>query len=70
MLDASAAIEIEATNPRVPELEAEAPGPHILEIATLEPVSEIRSQRPIGELEGWNKQIPELEGGRNYAVEL
>ena len=45
-------IEMEAKNPRGPELDAEAPGPHILELGTLEPVLRTQSQRSLAELEG------------------
>ena len=54
MLDSSPILETEA-NPRVLELDAEAPGSHILEIATVLPASEVlelESQRPIAELDG------------------
>lgn len=52
MLDSSAIIEAPARSRRVPELDAEAPGPHILEMETRARVSEVESQRRIGELEG------------------
>ena len=52
MLDSSAVLEVEARNPRAPELDAEAPGPHILEAETVETILEMYSQRPVGELEG------------------
>ena len=58
MLDSSDIIEVEARNPQAPELDAEAPGPHILEIETLEPVLEMESQRPLAELEGWSRPWP------------
>ncbi|KAM0798769.1 hypothetical protein BDR22DRAFT_934515 [Usnea florida] len=58
MLDSSAILEVEARNPQAPELDAEAPGPHILEIETLEPVLEMESQRPLAELEGWSRPWP------------
>ncbi|KAF6238430.1 hypothetical protein HO173_003397 [Letharia columbiana] len=51
MLDSLPIVEAEA-NPRVPELGAEAPGPHILEMETSERALELESQRPIAELEG------------------
>ncbi len=70
MLDSSTIVEMEAKNPRAAELDAEAPGPHILEIGTLEPILRTDSQRSRAELEGWNRRIPELEGERIYAVEL
>ena len=41
MMNSSAAIEVEANNLRAPELDAKAPGPHILEIGTVEPVLEM-----------------------------
>ena len=52
MLDSSAVLEIEARNPRAPELDAEAPGPHIVEAETVETILEMYSQRAVGELEG------------------
>ena len=52
MLDSSTIIEMEANNPHKPELDAEAPGPHILEIETVEPVFEMYTQGHVGELEG------------------
>ena len=55
-------IEAEVTNPGPPELEAQAPGPHILEIGTIEDRLEMYSPKPVGELEGWLRSIPELEG--------
>ena len=66
VLDSATIIEMEAKNPRGPELDAEAPGPHILEIGTLEAVLRTESQRPLAELEGWNRHIPELEGERIF----
>lgn len=70
MLDSSAIVEAEARNARAPELEADAPGPHTLEIGTVESILEMYSQRPTGELEGRSKSIAELEGGCHYAAEL
>ncbi len=52
MLDSSAVIEVEANNPHAPELDAEAPGPQILEIGTLERALEMSSHRSLCELEG------------------
>ena len=52
MLESSAVVEVEAMNPRTPELDAEAPGPHILEIGAQESVLELECQRSIAELEG------------------
>ena len=52
MLDSSTRIEIEANSPRKPELDAEAPGPHILEIETVERLLEMSTQGPVAELEG------------------
>lgn len=69
MLDLSALVEAEARNPRAPELDAEAPGPHILEIGTVGPVLGMESQRRVTELEGWPKSIPELEGRSNHAAD-
>ena len=51
MLDSSTFIEVEATDPQKPELDAEAPGPHILEIETVEPVLEMYAQETVGELD-------------------
>ncbi len=48
----SLAVEEEANNLTTPELDAEAPGPHILEIGTARSISEMEDQRPIPELEG------------------
>lgn len=70
MLDSSTIVEMEAKNPRAPELDAEAPGPHILEIGTLEPVLKTDSQRSLAAMEGRNRHIPELEGERSFVVEL
>lgn len=70
MLDSSTIVEMEVKNRRAPEPDAEAPGPHILEIGTLKPVLKIESQRPRAELEGWSRHIPELEGERSHVVEL
>ena len=57
MLDSSTRLEMEANNPREPELDAEAPGPHILEIETKEPVSELYNHGPVCELEGVNTYV-------------
>ena len=59
-------VEMEAKNPRCPELDAEAPGTHILDNGTLEPVLRTQSQRSPTQLEGWNRHIPELEGERSF----
>ncbi len=67
MPDLSAVVEGETSNPSAPELDAEAPGPHIIEIETVEAILEMYSQRPTGELEGW--PAAELEGQSNQAVE-
>lgn len=60
MLDSSAILEVEARNPRAPELDAEAPGPHIVEAETVETILEMYSQRPVGELEGQNTYATEM----------
>ncbi len=60
MLDSSMVTEIEANILRAPELDAEAPGPHILEIETVEPELEMESQRQIAELEGRSKYVVEM----------
>lgn len=57
MLDSSRRIEVEANNPRKPELDAEAPGPQIMEIETAEPALEMYTQEPVGELEGESRQV-------------
>ena len=46
ILGSSAIIEVEGNSRRVPELDAEAPGPHVLEIETVEPISEMDPQNP------------------------
>ena len=66
MLDSATIIEMEAKNPRCPELDAKAPGPHILEIGALEPVLRTQSQRSPAEVEGWDRHIPELKGERSF----
>ena len=60
MLDSSTFVEAEASNPRVPEIDAEAPGPHVLEIETVEAILEMYSQRSIAELEGTSNYVAEL----------
>ena len=60
MLESSIGTEMEANTLRAPELDAEAPGPHVLEIETVEPALEMESQRPIAELEGRSKYMAEL----------
>lgn len=61
MLDSSAVLEVEARNPRAPELDAEAPGPHVVEVDTVETILEMYSQRPIGELEGQHTYATEMQ---------
>lgn len=65
MLDSVPIVEAEVNNSRVPELDAEAPGPHILEIGTavlaeemetVERALELESKRPIVELEGTTRR--------------
>ncbi len=51
MLDSSAVVEVEARNPPVPELVAEAPGSQILEFETVENILEMYCQGPVAELE-------------------
>ena len=60
MLDSSIIIEVEANTLRAPELDAEAPGPHIIEIETVEPTLELETRRQIAELEGQCKSIAGL----------
>ena len=52
--------ELNASTLRTPELDAEAPGPHILEFESVEPALEMESQRQIAELEGRSKYVAEL----------
>ena len=60
MLDSSIVKELEANTPRAPELDAEAPDSHILEIQTVEPALEMESQRHVAELEGPSGYLAEL----------
>ena len=57
MLDSLTRAELEANNPHKPELDADAPGPHILEIETMEPIFEMYAQGPVCELEGESQQV-------------
>lgn len=59
MLDSSPILEAEA-NPRVPELDAEAPGPHILEIETVVHICEVETVEPVSEIETLERAL-ELE---------
>ena len=61
MLDSSTVLEMESRTQKAPELDAEAPGPHILEIETTEPVLEMESQRYIAELEDQSKYSAEMQ---------
>ena len=61
MLDSTAILEVEARNPRAPELDAEAPGPHIVEAETVETILEMYAERPVGELEGQNRYATEIQ---------
>ena len=58
-LHTSAVLEVEANNPQNPELDAEAPGPHIVEVDTVETILEMYSQDLVGELEGENIYVAE-----------
>ena len=60
MLDSSAIVEVEARNPPVPEVGADAPGPHIQEVETVERIREMDSRRSIAELEGRSGYATEL----------
>ena len=60
MLDSSADLEVEARNLRAPELDAEAPGPQVVEAETVENILEMYSQGPVGELEGQSKYATEI----------
>ena len=78
MLDSSPIVEAEA-NPRVPELDAEAPGPHILEMETVvvtasemetaEPAYEMETSEHALELES-QRPIAELEGTSRMSLLL
>ena len=59
-LESSFVTDMEAHTLRAPELDAEAPGPHVLEIETVEPALEMESQGQIAELEGRSKYVAEL----------
>ena len=61
MLDSSAVLEVEARNPRAPEIDAEAPGPHIVEAETVETILEMYAERPVGELEGQSRYATEVQ---------
>ena len=65
MLDSLPIVEVEA-NPRVPELDAEAPGPHVLEMETVVPVSEMETAESAFEMETL-KHALELESQRPIA---
>ena len=58
--ESSIVTELQANTLRTPELDAEAPGPHILEFETAEPTLEMESQKQITELEGRSKYVAEL----------
>ena len=60
MLDSSIFTKMEANTLRAPELDAEAPSSHALEIEKVEPASEMGSQRQIAELEGRSRYMVEL----------
>lgn len=70
MQDSSAIIEKDGMTQGILELDAEAPGPHIVEIETLEPVREMDSRRHIAEMEGWSRYRATLPGQSNYLAEL
>ena len=65
MLDSLPIVETEA-NPRVPELDAEAPGPHVLEMETVVPASEMETAEPASEMET-SEHALELESQRPIA---
>ncbi len=69
-LDPSALTVEQAKNPQDLELDAEAPGPLILEIDTLEPVLEMESGNQMAEMEGWSRPEAELEGRSNHVAEV
>ena len=73
MLDSSTVVEVEANNPRKPELDAEAPGSHVLEMESQIPFAqldadapgphklEIETLEPVLEMES-QRPLAELEG--------
>ena len=69
MLDSTPIMELEA-NPRIRELDAEAPGPHVLEIETVVPTLEMETVESAWDIETHERAvelesqqpIPELEG--------
>lgn len=64
-------IELEANAPRDPELDAEAPGPHILEAETMELVHEMESNHPpVAEMDGWRRSEAMAEGRNGWVAEL
>ena len=65
MLDSSPIAEVEA-NPRIRELDAEAPGPHILEMGTVDPISKTDTMEPVLEMETVERAM-ELESQRPIA---
>ena len=69
-LNPSALTVEETKNPRRIELDAEAPGPHIVEIEALEPALEMESRKQIPEMEGWSSPEAGLEGRSNYVAEV
>ena len=60
MPESSIVTELKASTLRTPELDAEAPGPQILEFESVEPAFEMESQRQISELEGRSNYVAEL----------
>lgn len=65
MLDSLQIVEAEA-NPRVLELDAEAAGPHVLEMETVVPASEMEAAEPASEMETSERAL-ELESQRPIA---
>ena len=53
-------VEVEANNPPDPELDAEAPGPHIVGFETIDRILDMYSQDPVSELEGQSRYAAEL----------
>lgn len=65
VLKTSSVAELEANTPRIPELGAEALRPRILEVETVEPIHEMRSNHPpVAELDGWRRSQAMSEGRR------
>ena len=65
MLGSLQTVEAEA-NPRMREVDAEAPGPHVLEMETVVPALEMRTAESVSETET-SERVLELESQRPIA---